>query len=102
MKELIIDAIAYGSQGDETAFFSWLTSIEDVINVFGQGLELHVELKSDCLSDEPLREFIALFNRYGIPMKALAQFRSKQNESWFYGNREAYWHESVFACDFDT
>jgi hypothetical protein len=40
-------------------------------------------VKSLKLSQASLRDLLALFSRYQIPMKQLAQFKSPSNEMWF-------------------
>jgi hypothetical protein len=86
----------YGSQGDEAAFFTWLQSIPGVVSVKGYGHELHIGLRSAKLSTPALREFIALYERYGGRMQELAQFANASNESWFTA-KGAPWHASVFG-----
>ncbi len=48
------------------------------------------------MSNESLRELIALFERYRIPMGQLAQFKTSRNESWFADPR-AFWYRPVFG-----
>jgi len=87
----------YMSEGDERAFFNWLQAIPCVIGVRGSGRELHIRLKSRRLSQNDLREFIALYGRYGGRMAELAQFANASNQSWFC-SPAASWHSKVFAA----
>lgn len=86
----------YMSQGDESAFFTWLSSIPGVVSVVGSGRELHIRLRSIRLSQHGLRELIALYTRYGGELSELAQFANKANSAWFKAPN-AFWHQSVFG-----
>jgi hypothetical protein len=86
----------YFSQGDETAFFSWLQSISGVVSVQGCGCELHIRLRSKRLSAQSLREFIALYQRYQGNMSELALFANPSNFSWF-ADPSAHWFFQVFG-----
>lgn len=82
------------SPGDELAFFTWLKSIEAVRKIEGSGdaILLHVSTK---ISDESLRELLAIFLRYRIDLPQLAQFETPKNRVWFAApNRR--WHKRVF------
>ena len=95
MPHLIIKEGTYYSQGDENAFFKWLESISGVSRVVGSPTGLIVTLRSRSLSESSLRELIALYFRYSLPMAALAQFETPKNTAWFRGPK-AYWHKAVF------
>lgn len=94
MVTLIAKEVAYFSPLDEDAFFTWLKSIGCVDEVRGVGRELHIEVRPP--KDSELRELIALFCRYGIEQRQLAEFLTTQNASWFRDNRAAYWRTSIF------
>jgi hypothetical protein len=89
----------YGSHNDEAAFFEWLDKITCVAGYRGlheDGTDfVRVELSTDALSGADLRDLIALHHRFGREMRRLAQFRTKQNESWF-ADPKMYWYEAVF------
>lgn len=51
---------------------------------------------SSRLSEASLRDLLALFTRYEIPMAQLAQFRTSKNEHWF-AAPNMYWHKRVFG-----
>lgn len=72
--------------------FNWGTQIPDVKEWDRDTLVV----RSEIISDESLRELIALFNRYGVPMGQLKVFLNKGNESWF-KDPIKYWHAKVFA-----
>lgn len=86
----------YYSRKDEEAFFEWLRKIGCVQRVDGVGAELRIHIRSRRISEECLRELIALFWRYGGPMHQLAQFENARNRSWF-RNPSMYWFRSVFG-----
>lgn len=95
--ELIIQTGWFYSQADETHLFEWLESIKCVMSFEGRGAgEVVVSLRSERLSKTDLLELLALHMRYGLPMKSLAQFRTKQNESWFC-DPDKYWYKAVFG-----
>jgi len=50
------------------------------------------------LSEASLRDLLALFSRYEIPMRQLAQFENAKNTSWFRAPR-MYWHQRVFGAE---
>ena len=87
----------YLSQGDEAAFFSWLSSVPGVVSVVGSGRELHIRLRSTRLSQQSLRELIALYTRYEGHLSELAQFATEANSAWFKAPN-AVWHREVFGA----
>lgn len=88
-------AVEFLSPIDERIFFDWLEKINGVSGVYGQGLSIMLKM-DDSINDESLRELLALFYRYGIDMKQLGTFRNKDNQSWFYDNKQSFWFEKVF------
>ena len=86
----------YLSPGDERAFFEWLKRIPCVREVRGSGPELRLRVRGRRVSSACLRELIALFHRYDVPMQQLAQFESPSNRKWF-KNPSAAWYGSVFG-----
>ena len=96
---LIADSVVYYSAGDEEAFFSWLSRIVAVQDYKGVGRALHIETKELPIDDESLREFIALFTRYGVDLSQLGRFLAPENEAWFM-DPQKYWHKKVFPDSF--
>jgi hypothetical protein len=84
------------SEGDEAAFFSWLQSIPGVLEVRGQGRELHIRLRSKRLSNHALRELIALYWRYGGRLSELTTFENAANTSWLRAPG-AFWYRKMFG-----
>jgi len=56
----------YHSPGDEAAFAWWLKRIRAVNGVQNRGRDLHIQLRPGKISTDELREFRALFHRYGM------------------------------------
>jgi hypothetical protein len=96
---LICYSVRFCSPGDEDAFFSWLEQIRCVRAVKGVGRELHVHVPRRKISNSCLRELIAIFFRFGIPMGQLAQFETTANAQWFRSNISAFWHKRVFGTE---
>ncbi len=96
MVELECKNVAFYSPQDESAFFAWAQAIPAVVGVSGRGRSIILAVKSECIADSSLRELLALFRRYRVSMRQLAQFRNAQNEAWF-AAPEAFWFKSVFG-----
>ena len=94
---LVSNGPLYYSQGDEDAFFAWLQHIGCVNRVRGEGATLHILLKTRTVSDAELRELIALFHRYQLEKRPLAQFLTTENRAWFRDDEGSYWYRDVFG-----
>lgn len=66
METLVVRGPTFYSPGDEQAFFGWLKKIRAVSEVRGRSHDLHIGLRSGRISPDELREFRALFHRYGL------------------------------------
>jgi hypothetical protein len=95
-RELIVALGAFGSAGDEKAFFDWLQSIPCVEAAVGRSRALHITLRKQPSNSE-LRELIALLYRYRLDMRPPAALRNARNEGWFAENRSSFWHVHVFG-----
>jgi hypothetical protein len=87
----------YYSQGDERAFSEWVTRIPAVDLVRGEGSSLYIHVRSRRVSATTLRELLALFRRYGVPMAQLAQFENPANREWF-RSPTAHWYQAIFGA----
>ena len=96
MPILTCKRVHYGSQGDETAFFDWIKRISCVTQFEGSGDILYLHVSRNRISDANLRELLALFSRYHVPMKQLAQFETTRNRIWF-TRPGTYWFARVWA-----
>ena len=96
MVELECKDVAFYSPQDESAFFAWAQAIPAVVSVAGRGRGIILAVKSGRIPDASLRELLALFRRYRVPMRQLARFRNSRNESWF-ASPDAFWFKSVFG-----
>jgi len=92
MVYLDCSGVRFGSQLDEKHLFDWAREIQSVVN-WEQDTLL---IRSKRISEESLRDLLALFWRYNIPMAQLAQFKNAQNEEWF-TSPKTYWHKRVFG-----
>lgn len=93
MVRLDCSGVWFGSQLDEKHLFQWAMEIPGVLR-----WEQDTLVVRSPLSEASLRDLLALFHRYGIPMPQLAQFLTDKNQSWFTAPR-MYWHSKVFGND---
>jgi hypothetical protein len=91
MVRLDCSGVRFGSQLDEKHLFTWAEEIA----CFVRWEHDILVVKSRRISAESLRDLIALFWRYNIPMKQLAKFENSNNSAWF-TNPIMYWHLKVF------
>src|SRR5277367_532553 len=96
MRNLTIKVPNFYSDADETNFFFWLKTIPGVVDAVEESDGLIVSFRSRRLSQQALKDLIALHMRYGLPMEGLAQFQTSTNLSWFRAP-ENYWHDRVFG-----
>ncbi len=98
MKEiyLVCKDVEYLSSLDEEQFFEWLNKIKCIDDIVGVGDSIKITLNL-TVSDENLREMIALFYRYKIDMSQLQKLLTEGNRHWFFEKKESYWHQSVFG-----
>jgi hypothetical protein len=87
---LVAHRVRFYSVTDEDNFFSWLRRIALIKNVVGQGDSILIECDSALMSDDALRELIALFFRYDVDTQQLDIFLTDENRSWFM-DAKAYW-----------
>jgi hypothetical protein len=92
MVYLDCSGIRFWSQLDEKHLFEWAREIPCVVRWEQDTLVV----KSKRISEGSLRNLLALFWRYKIPMEQLSQFKNTANESWF-TDPIMYWHASVFG-----
>jgi hypothetical protein len=84
----------FGSYLDEKHLFTWA----EEISCFERWDRDTLVLRSQNVPEEALRELLALFWRYQIPMRQLAQFEADTNRHWF-SSPTAYWYGRVFESD---
>ncbi|UXI66429.1 hypothetical protein [Tahibacter amnicola] len=90
--------VTFLSLGDETAFFTWLKSLPFVAHVDGHHKLLHIDIATSLLDEEGLRELLALFQRYRLPLNQLAALDADEFALWF-RNPRADWFRGVFGSD---
>ncbi len=71
MDVLVVRAPMYHSPGDEAAFLGWLKRIRAVAGVQNRGSDVHIALRPGKISSDEMREFRALFHRYGLDTSGL-------------------------------
>lgn len=93
MVRLDCSNIRFGSQLDEKHLFHWASEIAGFLRWEQDTLVM----RSSRVSEVALRDLLALFWRYQIPMQQLAQFENERNTSWFRAPH-VYWHRRVFGA----
>lgn len=93
MVRLDCSNIIFGSQLDEKHLFLWASEITGFLRWEQDTLVM----RSRRISEAALRDLLALFWRYQIPMEQLARFESERNTSWFRAPH-MYWHSRVFGA----
>lgn len=94
---LVCKAVSFYSGTDEDMFFAWIKKIPSITKFDGAGDELYLHINNNAISDDDLRELIALFYRYKIDMTQLRIFLNDSNKEWFEGKPRGYWYKKVFA-----
>ena len=95
--ELQATGVRFFSQGDEEAFFSWLSKLTCVKRYEGRGLTLYISVDPEAVDEDGLRELLAMFRRYGVELKQLAVFDRDEFADWFRSD-QAYWYKEVFGA----
>ena len=85
--EIDTTPIRYLSANDEDHFFSWAKGIKCVESV-NRGI---LRIEREKVSDEDLRELLALLTRYSLSVDPLRKLVSRSNDHWFNDPR-AYWN----------
>ena len=96
MPILACKRVRYLSDGDETAYYDWIGRISCVTKVEGSGDTDYLHVRGRRISDRNLCELVALFYRYRISMKQLAQFESPRNRAWF-TRPGTFWRSRVWG-----
>ena len=92
MIRLDCSGVRFGSQLDEKHLFEWAAEIPGFLRWDQDTLVVRSRI-----SEASLRDLVALFGRYGIPMKQLSQFENPKNTGWFRAPH-MYWHKQVFGA----
>jgi hypothetical protein len=94
--QLEATAVRFYSQYDESTFFRWLKDLPCVDSVDGKGMTIFIKVRPVQVSEDMLRDLLALFRRYGVNKKQLAQFDRPDFSDWF-RSPNAPWHAEVFG-----
>lgn len=84
-------SVRFYSEHDEQFFFDWIGRIACVADVSGRGEVLHITLNSEQVTDQCVRELLALFTRYLVDLEQFAQY-SDIVGPWFLDSN-SYWHK---------
>ncbi|RZI62653.1 MAG: hypothetical protein EOP37_01480 [Rubrivivax sp.] len=97
VKKILLEAtgVRFYSQYDEAVFFKWLRDLPCVVNFEGRGLTVFITVRLEALDEDALRDLLALFHRYGIEKRQLAQFDRAEFSDWF-RSPVAYWYSEIF------
>lgn len=92
MNRLIASNTVFLSPSDEASFFARVKDLQCVLGVKGEGRTIVITLRRAPTEIE-LRELIAVFFRYHVDLKQLAQF--SEHEAWLKDTR-GYWYRGMF------
>jgi hypothetical protein len=95
MPKLICKNVLFFSMGDEASFFYWVKNIKCIKEIVGIGDEMQLIVSTERISDDCLRDLIAIFYRYNIDMEQLTQFTNDNNVDWF-KNSKMFWYEKIW------
>jgi hypothetical protein len=86
---------SFYSRGDERRLFQGFNEIAAIRNVQGVGRDLLIDIKITNLTNEDMRELLALLWRYKMPLTPLQIFAAKKRFHWLNDTR-GYWHTAMF------
>jgi hypothetical protein len=92
---IAIDLAMFYSKGDERRFFQGLRDNPAISSFKGVGHQLQISLVLGRLNQDAIRDLIALFWRYEIVLRPLAQLAEKERFAWLRDD-SGYWYESMF------
>ncbi len=95
MVELEAKNVIFYSMNDEQFFFEWLGRMEFVEDVVGRGSVIYIRINAREVTEDGLREILAFFQRYRIPMRQLRRFDREDFSGWF-RRSNAYWYRRLF------
>lgn len=93
---LFCEGVKFYCREDEDIFFEWIAKIKCIETFSSRWKFLYLHIPCGNIDDENLKELLALFYRYNIEMRQLKEFLTLQNKSWFYDDKQAFWHKKVF------
>lgn len=96
--ELLTKLPTFFSDIDEESLFNWLTRLEAVRETRGEGRFLRIQVATEQLEEDSLRELIALFKRFDLDMTELQKLDLPPFSAWF-RNPNTYWHDQVFKTN---
>lgn len=91
---LEVVGLTYYSQKDEDAFFEWAQKIKSVTEIGGHGNTDTISVRLDLVDQDDVREFLALFHRYGVDKKQLVALVKPEYHDWFH-DKQKYWSSDI-------
>lgn len=83
------------SLSDEKLFFEWVSGLEAVTDISGEGKFLSIEIIDNAINDDFVRELLSIFRRYSIHLAYLKIFATEERR-WLSDSR-MIWHEEMFT-----
>jgi aminopeptidase C len=71
--------VTYWSAGDEAAHFTWLSRIDAIGRVRGEGTRVYLDVDRDVLDADSIRELEAVYRRYGGDLSQLIELKEAVN-----------------------
>lgn len=93
--KLTIDLTTFYSDGDERRFFHGLRENPAISGFRGVAQQLEITIVQSRLNHAALRDLIALFWRYQIPLSPLSKIANIRRFEWL-NNDKWYWYKSMF------
>lgn len=87
--------VTYFSSGDEDVFFGWLSS-SLCKKIKWRLRTLYISINLADVDDEGLRERLALFMRYKIPLRQLKVLDKDEFSAWF-KDENKIWYKDIFG-----
>jgi hypothetical protein len=95
-KQIEIHLSSFCSLGDEWRFFGALEGVTAIRHVQGVGRGLLIDIDLRYLSEDALRDMIALFWRYGIVLAPLQVLATRKRFAWL-SDEQSCWRKSMFG-----
>ena len=80
--DIVFKGPTFYCQEDEAAFFNWVQSLPEYVDLVGNVRDLHLSLK-EPVSEESVIQLLTVFSRWGIESKALKKMKSKENQDHY-------------------
>ncbi len=95
-KDLVCKNINFLNNHDEEAFFEWIKKITCIGRYYSLKNKIYLEIVSDIIFWEDIKDLIGLFYRYDIDIKQLKRFLTDNEKKIFFKYRHMSWHSNVW------